>query len=144
MPRRKSPPPEPEPDSPRTELVFLGEDIDPHRVCFWRVVASADGLTLTPGYEPDGATGVATWHELHDLLQVRPALLAEIEELHGEIRQLAAERDRIMIRGRTLKHALASRQARLDAMPDPDRATEDGPGILRLKRRPEPYEPATT
>jgi hypothetical protein len=99
-------------DGACVEYKLLAEPSDPHRVRFWLVSIDVDGLTLQADHEPDRelTREVVEWHELHDMMTVRPALLGEIEELRQEVSDLTHECSRLRTHWHRLKRIVNARQ----------------------------------
>jgi hypothetical protein len=104
------------PNAQALELRFLDDrEWDPHRVRFWRVRVSLDGLWIQPDLEacpPDA--GTARWHEVFDLLVSRPALLEERDEVEAELRSLRHDVERERHRLARLRRVIAGREAQLE------------------------------
>jgi hypothetical protein len=85
-------------DETRIIKLFADGESDPHRVRFWRIVVSVDGLKLQPELEPgaDAEVSEASWHELHDMMHAKDALLEDLDELKSNIAVL--ERDIVLLR----------------------------------------------
>ena len=111
--------------------LFDDREPDPHRVRFWRVRVSLDGLWIQPDHEPlPPEPATARWHEVFDLLQARPALLEERDEVEAELRSLRLEVERERMRLVRLHRVIDARQAQLDALALAP--TSARPGVLTL------------
>lgn len=91
---------------------FLSNELDPHRVRFWRVTINTTCLSLQPVHENDApAVAEVPWHDLHDLLTVRPQLLEELDELEEEARGLRRDCAALRAAWRRMKRIVSDREA---------------------------------
>ncbi len=72
---------------------------DPHRVAFWAITLSEEGLALGLEHVPPGTEQRTTisWADLHAILGQRDALLDEVEALEEERTSLAQSLARLRV-----------------------------------------------
>lgn len=123
------------PGAARAFSIFTGQtEHDPHRVGFWTVEVTAEGLTLARAEVPKGQeeTGHASWAELHAMLGAREALGEDLEHLRHEIAEEEASLVRLRVEARRLRTLVDARRRMLDGS-----APREAPGIVALRPRAE-------
>jgi hypothetical protein len=101
-------------DETRIFTAFTGHaEPDPHRVRFWRIVISAEGLTLEPT-DAEAQRSSASWHDLHDMLGIRAELLEDLEEMRAECRQIQHDIEVLRTHHRRLKRIVQARRSMVE------------------------------